>query len=226
MFDRISPALRRHSRLFGFIGASLVFATYICKEVLLESQKSIVEEADSAQRTALFLKRLDLLTVRTTQIVAGVDLNVSGQKPSSWSTQAVRASRGSSDIATYLESLEELTHSVKMTSINRQRNEAIEKQVNDMESDLDKLLHSNESDSPESDSVEPIAKVLRKQLAIEVHIRSFSRALRKQLHNEKKEAEKTQKHITHWSYVLYCAGLLFGLLGQLLDVESARSGSE
>ena len=54
-------------------------------------------------------------------------------------------------------------------------------------------------------------------------VRRFSQQLLEQAQNEKEQAEKTEKHITYWSYALYCIGFFFGLFGQLLGVKSPGS---
>jgi hypothetical protein len=131
--------LRRRSRLVTFLGASLVFATFVCKEVLLEHQKSIVEQADSAQRTFVILKRLDLLTARVTAIEAATDAARIHQRDLAL---MIRLSRASSDIKAYAESFEGLISEVKKAPIDRDRAKRIVTQAQQMDSDLDELNHA------------------------------------------------------------------------------------
>jgi vacuolar-type H+-ATPase subunit I/STV1 len=213
--------LRRRSRLVTFLGASLVFARFVCKEVLLEHQKSIVEQADSAQRTFVILKRLDLLTARVTAIEAATDAARIHQRDLAL---MIRLSRASSDIKAYAESFEGLISEVKKAPIDRDRAKRIVTQAQQMDSDLDELNHAaRRSDETANNWRNRANALLNRQLRFEHLVREFSTKLLERLRDEKQQAERKQRHITNWSYVLYVAGFLFGLFGQLLGVANTRS---
>jgi hypothetical protein len=209
----ISPEIRRHSRMFSFAGASLVFATFVCKEVLLENQKSTVEQADNAQRSFLLLKRLDLITSRLTR----VETIIEKDEPLKQAMQL--ANRGLSDAKAYFESFKGLVSEVKNPSIYSNLVERLSERVQDMESTFDSILREDSDEEKKATALEAV----KDQANFQFDVRRFSEQLLGRLQNEKKQAEKEQKHITYWSYALYCAGFFFGLFGQLLGVKSAGS---
>jgi len=225
-FDVIRPPLKRHSQVFTFLGASLVFATFLFKEVLLERQKSIVEQADNAQRTFVVLKRLNLLNDRAAAI-EGADINFPGHESEDINpeveAQVLRATRGASNVDAYIESLKDLINEVHKTAIDKKSLQRLDIQRNEMRSDL-RDLERQDDEGASLDIVKPhVAKIVSEQYSIEFQVRTFSEKLLKRLRDEKQKAEEKQKHIRNWSYALYSAGFLFGLLGQLIGVETERS---
>jgi hypothetical protein len=225
-WDVTRPRLKRHSQVFTFLGASLVFGTFLCKEVILERQKSIVEQADNAQRTFLVLKRLNLLNTRVTAI-EGADINFPGHENpeiinSEVEAQVLRATRGASNIDAYIESLTDLMNEVHKTSVDREKLNRLNKQRNEMRSNL-RDLEAQDDEGVSLDIVKPhVAELVTQQNSIESNARRFSEELLRRLRDEKQKAEKTKKHITIWSYVFYSTGFFVGLLGQLIGVESVR----
>jgi hypothetical protein len=222
----IRPRLKRHSQVFTFLGASLVFATFLCKEVLLERQKSSVEQADNAQRTFLVLKRLDLLNARMAAI-EGADIIFPGHESQDINleveAQELQAFRGASDVDAYMESLEDLINEVQKTSIDKKSLKAIDIQRNNMRSDLHNLTDP-EDVRASLEIVKPeVSKIVSEQYSIEHQARVFSEKLLRRLRDEKQKAEEKQEAIRNWSYALYSTGFLLGLFAQLIGVEAARS---
>ena len=236
--------LRKHQRLVSFIGASIVLATFILREVVRDHLKDLADSLDQARSVFAIQGQLDSTNQRLRWLLNHQDFEVtlkqirriSKSGPTFEDTKDGIDSLLEQDISVVADLqatqqnlnrlLEKLPSSVYPTDL--QGNDDELKRLKDERDELEKKMQTctSEKNPTQSCSLDFVNEMDKQSDALDVKLFWMGLKLRKASGNTLEEAEKELQRREAWysyanfaSVFLFIVGWSLGLVGSLYQVK-------
>jgi hypothetical protein len=235
--SKLKSFITRHSRLLQFLGALIVFTTFIVKEGLRDQLKDLISATDTAQNT--FTLRNDIAASRA-------DLTQFSSLMLPWMARNEASSQTAGAAGRRPMTADEATDSTTLLEM-RSEMDQYEATFNNAAALLDGLPETVPEKQADRDGLKELEEKLKQLRAeaidfdfavlankpydhdrlhglsvdiqlfsLEVH--SLERAVRQTARDAREKMERKYKHYNYGSYALYALGWGLGLLGRLLGV--------
>jgi len=220
--------LRRHHRTLTFVGAIIVFFTFVVKEGLREQLKGLVDSIEYAE--SVYLIRGDVDDLRTRVIAIGTQLDLSqpltlAQKGKDFSSIQYDDNyilRDDSS-AVELEIMSRLSDKVGNSTVSKTIEEVKKRrhELADYQSEANGL-RTSDADEQEVKKMIAVARshIDTESRSIEIEISKVAELVAQESRKAKDEAERRYKIATWASYSLYTLGWGLGLVGRLAGVNA------
>lgn len=236
-FRRFIKKLRRHNRVLTFVGALVVFGTFIMKDIMRENFKDLVDSLDKAE--SIYLVRADIRHLETKLYTPQGDPRqlLKQQLEQSLITQQggldallkhgnrIRDENNSRSLE--LENILEFSaklHSHEIEDLKRNTQLARVSLDNELQQWRDDLMKSNyDSETPGSRNhllAVTLPKMWEEERRLDTHIDALERAVLEEGRKLKSKNEYWYKIATRASYFFYGLGWALGLFGRLVDVKT------
>lgn len=222
--------LRKHHRLLTFVGALIVFGTFVVKDALREQLKDLVDSIDSAQST--YVVRMDISRIEL--YVKSLNRYVRYGSSSQGETKIAQTESLKRDIDDLVGMTQYLAAQVgninrlaqKLGSANKKEVtnsiESINKQHEDLRASVTDYVRLAENND-QSRLSEMSSKIDASWHTAETLVTStpqFAFNLLTSAREVSKRQEERYRFYTWASYFLYALGWSLGLIGRLVGVET------
>jgi hypothetical protein len=224
----------RHSRLLIFVGALIVFVTFLVKEGLRERLKDLVDSIDTAQSVFVAERENQQMSQRLAEIyrisVVSYD-NMHNPAPQPGEAYPITIAtimshyQGAYDAEQRLESeLNAVDRLLEKMPTDQNR----EKKLNDVQTQFKAVQKNDEGfrNTPSPHSTSELKENLNSAVSLEhqawdteTAIQNLSLSILKDSGEVKKRDETYFKIATWGSYLLYCLGWGLGLIGKLFGFD-------
>jgi len=224
----------RHSRLLIFVGALIVFVTFLVKEGLRERLKDLVDSIDTAQSVFVAERENQQMSQRLAEIyrisVVSYD-NMHNPAPQPGEAYPITIAtimshyQGAYDAEQRLESeLNAVDRLLEKLPTDQNR----DKKLNDLQTQFKAVQKTDEDfrNTPSPRSTSELKENLNSAVSLEhqawdteTAIQNLSLSILKDSAEVKKRDETYFKIATWGSYLLYCLGWGLGLIGKLFGLD-------
>jgi len=233
VINRVKSFFQKHGRLLSFVGALIVFTTFIVKDAIREHLKDLVDAVNSAEEAYRNETSIALVSKQIVDLELQLDsFEKAMQFHRSAVTERTMANRDAATTTKFmLENLETLNNTLPTGATFRGRindHKTILQKLEEGLLELDRRSQATGLYEKRTTGEEDTAKRLNNGVWAEywLFVIPMGDKVLAEANEAKKRREIYYKACTAASYMLYALGWSLGLAGRLFSVEGLVSGGD